>query len=38
MYDVQAAWTSETLLSYHNVTRRHNTEDFELDLKTCSQC
>jgi len=36
-----AAWTSETSVSYHNATRRHNPEDLDLkhhrlkSLKTC---
>jgi hypothetical protein len=31
---IDTAWPSETLVSYHNNTRRHNPEDLDLKLKT----
>jgi hypothetical protein len=34
--EMEAIWPSETLVSYHNITRRHNPEDLDLQCYSIS--
>jgi hypothetical protein len=34
MLKMEAAWTSEMFVSYHNTTWRHKPEDLDMKLKT----
>jgi len=35
---MEAAWRSETFVSYHNITRRHNPEELDLNLHMSCCC
>jgi hypothetical protein len=34
--NMEAAWTSETIVSYYNTTWHHNPEELDLKIKRCS--